>query len=153
MTPPSDAESQALLVRLQEQMKVALKSGQKQRLSVLRMLLSDVKNIDLAPKPTTAQEAVAAYTKKLRKSMEEYAKLGKPQEVADLKFEISVAEEFLPKKADPQETQKLVDAFVAQNAFTTQQFGQAMGAFMKAPGAAVHAQTARALLRKALAGK
>ncbi len=153
MTNPPDAASVALRVRLQDEMKIALKSGQKQRLSVLRMLLSDVKNIDLAPKPTTAQEAVAAYAKKLRKSLEEYEKLGKTQEVADLKFEIGVAEEFLPKKADAQETQKLVDAFVAQNAFTAAQFGPAMGAFMKAHGQQVDAQTANALLRKALTQK
>jgi len=42
-----------LLQRLQEDMKTAMKSGEKARLSVIRMLLSDVKNIDLAPKPTT----------------------------------------------------------------------------------------------------
>jgi uncharacterized protein YqeY len=82
--------------------------------------------------------------------MEEYEKLGKVEEVANLKFEIAVAEEFLPKKADAQETQKLVDAFVAQNAYTSAQFGQAMGAFMKAHGGQVDAQTVSQMLRKAL---
>lgn len=37
----------SLLARLQEDMKTAMKTGQKERLSVLRMLISDVKNIDL----------------------------------------------------------------------------------------------------------
>jgi uncharacterized protein YqeY len=149
----ADPESSRLLARLQEEMRAAMKSGQKERLSVIRMLLNDVQNIDLAPKPTTAQEAVAAYAKKLRKSLEEYEKLGKAEEVTQLRFEIAVAEEYLPKKAAADQTQTLVTAFLAQHAFTEKQFGQAMGAFMKAHGQQVDPQTANALLRKALAGK
>src|ERR1700744_4310473 len=117
--------------RLQEDMKTALKSGQKDRLSVIRMLLSDVKNIDLAPKPTTAEDAVAAYGKKLRKTQEEFEKLGKADEVQKLKFEISVVDEYLPKKASSGDTEKLVNEFLAKTPYTEKQFGQAMGAFMK----------------------
>src|SRR2546423_11894677 len=102
-----------LLSRLQDDMKQALKAGQKDRLGVIRMLLSDVKNIDLAPKPTTAEDAVAAYGKKLRKSIEEYEKLGKTGEVSKLKAELAVVEEYLPKKASPEETDRLVETFLA----------------------------------------
>lgn len=149
----SEGTPAGLQNRLQEDMKAALKSGQKDRLSVIRMLLSDVKNIDLAPKPITAEETVAAYAKKLRKSLEEYEKIGKADEVAKLRFEIGVAEEYLPKKAGAEDTQKLVEAFLAKNNFTEKQFGQAMGAFMKAHAAQVDPQAANAMLRKGLAGK
>src|SRR6266567_874875 len=124
-----------ILSRLQEDMKIAMKAGQKERLSVIRMLISDVKNVDLAPKPTTPEQAVEAYAKKLRKSAEEYEKLAKPAEVAKLKAELAVVEEYLPKKASAEETGRLVDVFLAKNAFTEKQVGQAMGAFMKAHGA------------------
>lgn len=139
-----------LLSRLQQDMKTAMKSGDKDRLAVIRMLLSDVKNIDLAPKPTTAEEAVAAYGKKLRKSAEEYQKLGKPEEVAKLRQEISVVDEYLPKKASAEETERLVSEFMSSQTFTAQQFGQAMGAFMKAYGANVDPALASAALRKKL---
>ena len=142
-----------LLARLQEDMKSAMKSGDKERLSVIRMLLSDVKNIDLAPKPTTAEEAVAAYAKKLRKAQDEYRKLGKTGEAEKLAFEIGVAESYLPKKASPEETAQLVDEFLAANRFTEKQVGQATGAFMKAHGQKVDAATANQLLRQKLAGK
>ncbi len=142
-----------LQARLQEDMKTALKAGQKDRLSVIRMLLSDVKNIDLAPKPTTAEEAVASYGKKLRKSVEEFEKLGKADEVTKLKYEISVVEEYLPKKASTDQTEQLVKDFLAKNTFTEKQFGQAMGAFMKAHGSNVDPSVANQLLRKGLAGK
>jgi uncharacterized protein len=142
-----------LLTRLQEDMKSALRAGQKDRLQVIRMLLSDVKVIDLAPKKTTAEEAVAAYAKKLRKALEEYEKLGNADEVAKLKFEIGVADEYLPKKASTEDTERLVQEFVAKNAFTEKQFGQAMGMFMKAHGGQVDPGVANGLLKKALAGK
>ncbi len=138
---------------LQDDMKTALKAGQKDRLQVIRMLLSDVKNIDLMPGKPTAQQAVEAYTKKLRKSLEEYQKLGKAAEVTALQFEIGVAEEYLPKKLSAEDTEKLVEQFLASNAFTEKQTGQATGMFMKAHGSQVEHGIASAAIRKRLAGK
>jgi hypothetical protein len=139
--------------RLHEDLKAALKKGEKDRLSVIRMVLSDVKNIDLMPGKPTAEAVVEAYAKKLRKSLEEYQKLGKTTESDKLKYEIGVVEEYLPKKASPEETAKLVDEFLAKNTFTEKQAGQAMGAFMKAHGALIDAATVNKLVREKLAGK
>jgi hypothetical protein len=142
-----------LLPRLQEDMKAAMKAGQKDRLGVIRMLLSDVKNIDLDPRKPTAEDAVAAYAKKLRKSAEEYEKVGRADEVAKLKSEIAVVEEYLPKKASAQDTERLVDAFLAGKSFTPQQVGQAMGAFMKAHGGQVDPGVANQVIKQRLTGK
>ena len=142
-----------LQTRLQDDMKAALKAGQKERLGVIRMLLSDVKNIDLAPKPTTAEQAVEAYAKKLRKGVEEYEKLSQPERVAQLKSELAIVEEYLPKKASPAETEKLVDEFLAKHSFTEKQVGQAMGMFIKEHGANVDKAQANELLRRKLSGK
>src|SRR5687767_1725902 len=142
-----------LLTRLQEDMKAAMKSGQKDRLGVIRMLISDVKNIDLDPRKPTAEQAVEAYGKKLRKSLEEYEKINQPEAAAKLRAEIAVVDEFLPKKASPADTEKLVDDFLAANSFTEKQFGQAMGTFMKAHAGKIDPGTANALLKKKLSGK
>ena len=142
-----------LQTRLTEDMKTAMKSGQKDRLMVIRMLLSDVKNIDLMPSKPTAEQVVAAYGKKLAKSVEEYEKINKPDEVAKLKAEIAIVEEYLPKKASAGDTEKLVDEFLAANSFTEKDFGRAMGAFMKAHGAGVDPGQANQILKKKLAGK
>lgn len=139
--------------RLTDDMKTAMRAGEKDRLSVIRMLLSDVRNIDLDPKKPTAEQVVASYAKKLRKSSEEYEKLGKADEVSKLKFEIEVAESYLPKKASAEDTAKLVDEFLSKNTFTEKQTGQAMGMFMKQHGANVKPGTANQLLKQKLAGK
>ena len=142
-----------LLTRLQDDMKAAMKTGQKDRLGVIRMLISDVKNIDLDPRKPTAEDAVADYGKKLRKSLEEYEKIGKADEVAKLRAEIAVVGEYLPKKAGREETERLVDAFLAGKTFTPQQVGQAMGAFMKSHGGQVDAGVANQLIKQRLTGK
>src|SRR6185503_15213243 len=142
-----------LHAKLTEDMKAAMKSGQKERLSVIRMLLSDVKNIDLMPNKPTAEQVVSAYAKKLAKGVEEYEKLGKPDEAAKFKAEIAIVEEYLPKKASAGDTEKLMDEFLAKNPFTEKDFGRAMGAFMKAHGGEVDAGQANQLLRKKLTGK
>ena len=98
-------------------------------------------------------QAVEAYAKKLRKSQEEYEKIGRADEVAKLKAELAIVEEYLPKKASPEETERLVDDFLAKNSFTEKQVGQAMGAFMKAHGTTVDGGLVNPLFRKKLAGK
>jgi uncharacterized protein YqeY len=142
-----------LLTKLQDDMKAAMKAGQKERLGVIRMLLSDVKNIDLAPKKTTAEEAVAAYRKKLSKSVEEYQKYGKTAEVQQLRAELAIVDSYLPQKASAEDTAKLVDEYLAKNTFTEKQIGQATGGFMKLHGANVDPGTASGLIRQKLAGK
>lgn len=142
-----------LLAKLQEDMKIAMKTGQKDRLTVIRMLISDVKNIDLLPNKPTPQQAVEAYNKKLKKSVEEYEKIGRTEEVAKLKSEVAIVEEYLPKKATKEQTEAMIDAFLAQNAFTEKDVGKAMGAFLKQHGQEVDGAIVNPILRAKLAGK
>ncbi len=143
----------SLLTQLQEDMKTAMKAGEKGRLGVIRMLINEVKNADLQPKKPTEEEAVAAYAKKLRKSIEELEKLNRLEDAGRLKCELAIAERYLPQKASPEQTEQLVDAFLQSNSFAEKQIGQAMGAFMKAYGSQVDPGVANSLLRKKLAGK
>ena len=142
-----------LLAKLTEDMKAAMKSGQKDRLTVIRMLISDIKNIDLNPAKPTPQQAVEAYNKKLKKSLEEWEKLGRTEEANKLKEEIAIVESYLPKKLGAEETEKLVAEFLAANAFTEKDAGRATGMFMKQHGGAVDAGIASPLIKTKLAGK
>ena len=142
-----------LLQKLQEDMKAAMKSGDKARLGVIRMLISDVKVIDMQPNKPTAIQAVESYAKKLRKSQEEYVKLGKTAEVEALTCELKVVEEYLPKKLSAPETEKLVDDFLQQNTFTERDVGRAMGAFLKLHGGQVDGSMVNPMIKAKLAGK
>jgi len=142
-----------LLAKLQEDMKLAMKAGDKQRLGVIRMLISDVKTVDLMPNKPTPLQAVEAYARKLRKSLEEFQKINQQTQVDQLKYEIGIVEEYLPKKLTETHTAELVDSFLATGNFNEKQAGQAIGAFMKLHGAVVEANIASRLIRQRLAGK
>jgi len=142
-----------IIARLTEEMKTALKAGQKDRLQVIRMLLSDAKNADLQPNKPAPIAMVEAYGKKLKKSIEEWEKIGKPDEVTKLRSELAIVQEFLPKKLGADETAKLVDEFLAKNSFTEKQVGQAMGALLKVHGSDVDGAIVNPLIRQKLVGK
>lgn len=142
-----------LLAQLQNDMKTAMKAGEKDRLTVIRMLISEVKNIDLNPAKPTPQQVVEAYAKKLKKSAEEYEKIGRQGEVDTLKSEIAIVESYLPKKLSQDETAPLVDAFLAGSTYTEKDAGRATGMFMKQHGGQVDAGVASGLIRQKLAGK
>jgi uncharacterized protein len=140
-----------IIARLTEDMKIALKSGRKDRLGVIRMVLSDAKVADL--KKITPEQAVEAYARKLAKGIEEMTKYGKIAEAEQLKSELAIVQEYMPKKASTEDTARLVQEFLAKNSFTEKQFGQAMGMFMKAHGGQVDAAVANQVLKQGLAGK
>ena len=145
-----------LLERLQTDMKTAMKAGEKDRLLVIRMLISEVKNIDLLPSKPTAEQAVEGYLKKLKKSQEEFEKVNRTAEVDKLKAEAAIVESYLPQKLSADETQKLVDAFLTANPFTAKDAGRATGTFMKqhaADATPVDAGIASGMIRAGLAGK
>ncbi|MCS7034601.1 MAG: GatB/YqeY domain-containing protein [Phycisphaerae bacterium] len=141
-----------MIAKLTEEMKSAMKSGQKQRLGVIRMLLNEAKNADLQPSRPTPLAAVEAYARKLRKSIEEYEKVGRQEEAGNLRQELAIVEEFLPRKLSPEETARLVDDFLTKHSFTEKQVGQATGAFLKAHGSTVDPAVASAAIRKKLTG-
>lgn len=142
-----------LLTRLQDEMKSAMKSGAKDRLGTIRMLINEVKNIDLQPNKPTPEQAIEAYAKKLRKSLDEFEKLGKSEEVAKLRTEIAIAEEFLPRKLSKDETETLIEAFLASGSFTEKEIGRATGLFTKAHAGKVDSGMVNQILRAKLAGK
>ena len=143
-----------LITRLQEDMKSAMKSGQKDRLGVIRMLLAEAKNADLQKPPSTPQKMVEAHGKRLRKSREEYERLGKPEEVAKLDAELAGVEEYLPKMASPEETAALVAAFLERHPeLTAGDAGRATGMFMKEHAGKVDPGTASGRLREGLASR
>jgi uncharacterized protein len=148
-----EANAMELIAKLQEDMKASMKAGNKDRLQIVRMLLSEAKNADLQNPKKTPEQMVDAYAKKLKNSIAEFEKYDKPEEVAKLKAEMAIVEEYLPKKLDEAATEKLVDEFLAGNAFTEKQAGQAMGAFLKIHGASVDGGVVNKLMRGKLAGR
>ena len=141
-----------IVTRLQTDMKAAMKAGEKQRLGVIRMVLSDARAA--ADEGKDAQKAVESYHKRLVKSREEYDKLGEAEQVKQLDAEIAIVDDYVPKKASAEETHVLVDDFLAQHPeFGPSDVGKATGLFMKEHGGNVDPKAANGRLREVLTSR
>src|SRR3954451_5957656 len=92
---------------VQTQMIAAMKSGDKHRTQVLRMVLSEIKRVEADKPDADPLGAVSAYAKTLKKTMAEMEKLHQPERVSQLQSELRVVEEFLPKQLDDGALEKI----------------------------------------------
>ena len=109
----------------------ALKSGDKFKLSVLRMIKSALQLESINNKKELTDEVVISVLKRQVKqrndSIKEYEELGKGEVVNDLKREIEIINEYLPEEASDEEVQKVVDdAFQELNPISMKDMGKIM---------------------------
>lgn len=113
--------------KIQEDIKTAMKAKDAARLSVLRMVMAEIKNqqaqVNLREELPEDEvlKVVTSYQKKLSKSLEDYP-AGDARNA--LLAEIKVVEEYLPKKASEAETKAAVEKVLA--ASTDRNFGNLM---------------------------
>ena len=92
---------------------VAMKSADKFKLSVLRMLKSALQLEKINKKHDLNDEEVIAVVKKqikLRKdSIEEFNKYNRTESVDNLKREIEILEQYMPEELSPAEVEKIVN--------------------------------------------
>jgi len=145
----------SLKARVAEEMKDALKSGQKVRLGALRLLSASVKNreVELRRELTDEEflEVVAREVKRRNEAIEMYEKGVRPELVEKETEEREVLQVYLPQQLTAEETDALVDeAIAATGATSIKELGKVMGYVMgkakgRVDGSAVQ-QRARARL-------
>jgi uncharacterized protein YqeY len=100
--------------RLTEDMKQAMKDKEagKLRLSVIRMVRANIKNVEIDKKKELSEEEVldvlAKEVKMRRDSMEEFKKGNRPDLVENLEQEIAILMQYLPQQLNEQEVRVLV---------------------------------------------
>lgn len=114
--------------------KNAMKSGEKDKVSALRMLVAAIKNkqIDKRPEPLTendVQDTVRSLIKQRKDSIEQFAKGGRQDLVAKETAEVAVLEVYLPQQLPRDEVERMVREAIAQ---TGAQSAKDMGKVMKA---------------------
>ena len=118
--------------QIQDDMKAALRSGEKDRLKVLRLILAAVKQVEVDERIELDDDAVNAVLNKMvkqrRDSVSQFEKGGR-QDLADIEAaEIAVLETYLPEQLSAEELDALVDeAIAAAGAETIRDMGKVMG--------------------------
>lgn len=125
----------ALKEQLLEDMKAAMKSKDKQTLSVIRMARAAIKNVEIDKRKDLEDneviEVLAKEVKQRRDSISEFEKAGQEQTVADLKKEIEVLSVYLPEQMDKSEIELLVNEVITETgASSMSDIGKVMGSIM-----------------------
>ncbi len=154
-------EAANLKGRLADEIRQALKSGQKVRLAALRLLSSSLHNREVElRRPLTDEEfreVVAREVRRRGESIEAYERGGRPELVAREREERDVLSAYLPPPLSEQEIDALVaEAIAATGATSQKEMGKVMGHVMarakgKVDGSAVQARV-RARLSEADVG-
>ena len=99
--------------KIAEDLKLAMKSGDKFKLSVLRMLKSALQLESISKKHELSDDEVMSVIKKQVKtrkdSIEEFKKYNKTEEVTKLEQEIEILNAYLPEEMSEEEIVKVID--------------------------------------------
>lgn len=128
--------------KLTEDMKAAMRAGDKDRLKVVRLILADIKRAEVDSRESLDDAAVLGVIEKAvkqrRDSIEQFEKGGRDDLVASEKAELEVIETYLPEQLDSTELDALIDEVIAETgAESVRDMGKVMGAIKaKAAGRA-----------------
>jgi uncharacterized protein len=106
----------SLKEQIQADMKAAMRSGEKERLGVIRMLLAAIKQREIDERVESTDPVVLATIEKLikqrRESAAQYEAGQRPELAAKELAEITVLEGWMPQPLDPAELTALIDAAI-----------------------------------------
>ncbi len=125
-----------LLEKLQDEMKKALKSGEKERLSVIRMLISEIKKVQIDQKKELTDEEIIQilqrYAKQRKEAIQQYKKADREDLVEKEERELKIVQEFLPEPLSNEEIEKIVEEVIKETgASSMKDMGKVMKIIME----------------------
>jgi len=127
---------------IQDDMKSAMKAGDKDRLKVVRLILSEIKQVEVDKRIELDDAAVLAVLEKMvkqrRDSVSQFRGGGRDDLAAIEESEIEVIQTYLPEPLDPAELEKIIDQAIQDTGATSMRdMGKVMAAIKaKAQGRA-----------------
>ena len=133
----------------------ALKCGDKNRVSILRMIKSAVKNREIEKKAPLDDDEVKAilktFVKRAKESIEQFTNAGRTELVEKEKQELAVVQNYLPKQLSEEETKSMISDIVKElGSVGPQDMGKIMKAVMGKARGLVDGKLANKLLKKIL---
>lgn len=140
--------------RIVADMKEAMKAKDKDRLSAVRLILSQIKQVEVDERRELSDEDIIGILntmlKQRRESAKQYAEANRTDLVDKEEFEISIIQSYLPEAMSADAISALIDEVIAQTgASGPQDMGKVMGAIKpKAHGRADMSQVSQAVKAK-----
>ena len=147
----------SLKQRLTDDMKAAMKSGEKERLATIRLVNAAIKQREVDERIVLDDAAVIAVLEKMlkqrRDSVSQYEAAGREDLASVERAEIVVIEAYLPAKMDEAAIAAAIDAAVAETgAAGPADMGKLMGVLKPRLAGQADMGLVSALVKKALAG-
>lgn len=143
--------------RLLSDMKEAMKSGDKSRLSTIRLIRAAMKNAEIENRGELDEDAVVSVlsseARKRREAIEEYRKAGRSDLAEIEENELAVIEEYLPEQLSEEELSSIVSEAVRDlGASSPGDVGKVMGAVMPRLKGRADGKKVNGMVRKMLEG-
>ncbi len=141
----------SLKTRISDDIKNAMKSKDSKRLSVLRMILSDIKyaqaqvNLQVDLPEDELVKVVSGYQKKLEKSVGDYPEGDSRTAILE---EIKIVAEYLPKRATSEEVENIVKKVLDETA--DRNFGALMKIVLEKLGAGADGKMVSQIIKSKL---
>jgi uncharacterized protein YqeY len=107
-----------LFNKLQEEMKAAMKSGDKDKLSTIRMLISEIKKVQIDSKKELSDEEIISimqkYIKQRKEAYAQYEQAGRKDLAEKELKEIEIVQQFLPPPLSEEELIKIVEETIQE---------------------------------------
>lgn len=118
--------------RITDDMKAAMKGGDKPRLGVIRLILAAIKQIEVDERieldDTRVLSVLDKMVKQRRDSITQYENAGRTELADQEKFEIGIIQEYLPEQLGEADIAALIDeAIQATGAASMKDMGKLMG--------------------------
>jgi uncharacterized protein YqeY len=112
------SDSLTLKQRIQEDMKAAMRAGEKQRLGVIRLILAAIKQREVDERITLDDNQVVVVLDKMlkqrRESIEQYEKAAREDLAAQERFEVTVLQQYMPQQMSEAEIVAVVQQAIAE---------------------------------------
>jgi len=121
-----------LKLRIQDEMKAAMKGGDKQRLGTIRLILSAIKQIEVDERIELDDSRILAILDKMvkqrRESASQYEQAGRDDLLQQENFEITVLQDFMPAALSDDEINTMIEeAITSSGASSIKDMGKVMG--------------------------
>ncbi len=141
--------------RIEQDLKAAMKSGEKRRVATLRLILSALKNERInARRELTGEEAEAVIrraVKQRKEAIEVYDRTGRADLAAAEKEELGILEAYLPQAMPDEELEATIHAVIKEKRFSSaRDVGQLMKELMARHRGRVDGKRAQEIARKLL---
>lgn len=118
--------------RIQDEMKAAMKAGDKRRLGTIRLLLAAIKQREVDERIELDDSAVLTVLDKMvkqrRDSFTQFEKAGRTELAEQEAYEIEVLQEYMPAALSSEEISALIEAAIKETgAETMRDMGKVMG--------------------------